>query len=157
MFPGFDPQALLAQAQAMQQQIVDTQAALAVERVEGSAGGGLVVAVMSGTGELVEMRIDPGVLDPADPETVSDLVVAAVRDAQQEVNRLSAQRLGGITQGLGGFGGDLTAGLAMHDPDETTGDFSGEAESAGREQRRPQREEPVEFDFSRLLEPPSSG
>ena len=69
---------LMQQAQKMQQQLVAAQEELAAAEVTGTAGGGLVTAVMSGTGELRSMTIDPSVLDPDDTETVQDLVVAAV-------------------------------------------------------------------------------
>ena len=88
---GFDPmafdpsslnlEALLAQAQAMQNQLEQAQSELATMSVTGSAGGGLVQATVDGTGELTGLVIAPQACDPADTETLADLIVAAVRDA----------------------------------------------------------------------------
>ena len=73
-------QQMLQQAQALQQQMLDAQEELASTQVEGSAGGGLVTATVTGAGELVGLRIDKGAIDPDDPETLADLILAAVRD-----------------------------------------------------------------------------
>lgn len=81
---GFDLQGLLSQAQAMQDQLEAAQAELANKTVTGSAGGDLVVATVTGTGELVGLTIKPEAVDPADTETLADLVVAAVRDANHQ-------------------------------------------------------------------------
>ncbi|WP_037601892.1 YbaB/EbfC family nucleoid-associated protein [Streptacidiphilus rugosus] len=108
MFPGGgqpDMQALLQQAQQMQQQLAQAQAELAAAVVDGSAGGGLVKATVSGAGELKALVIDPKAVDPEDTETLADLVLAAVRDATAAAQRLAAERLGPLAQGLGGGGG----------------------------------------------------
>jgi DNA-binding YbaB/EbfC family protein len=97
-------QQLMKQAQQMQQQLMAAQAQLAEEHVEGSAGGGLVKAVMSGTGELVSLAIDPKAVDVDDLETLQDLVVAAVRNAARGVADLTQQTMGPLTGGLGGLG-----------------------------------------------------
>ncbi|MEE8867685.1 MAG: YbaB/EbfC family nucleoid-associated protein [Acidipropionibacterium acidipropionici] len=78
---GFDMNGLLAQAQAMQAQLAQAQQELAAATFEGSAGGGLVTATVSGSGELQALVIKPEAVDPEDTETLSDLIVAAVRDA----------------------------------------------------------------------------
>jgi DNA-binding YbaB/EbfC family protein len=100
-------QQLLKQAQKMQQQLMEAQAELADARVEGSAGGGLVTATVSGSGELVGLTIDPKAVDPDDTETLADLVLAAVRDAASNAAHLKEQKMGPLTQGLGGMGGGL--------------------------------------------------
>jgi DNA-binding YbaB/EbfC family protein len=100
-----DMQAILQQAQQMQQQLMSAQQELADAEVNGSAGGGLVSAVVSGSGELKSLTIDPKVVDPDDVETLADLVVAAVRDATGNAQKLSADKLGPLTGGLGGGGG----------------------------------------------------
>ena len=112
MAPGPQPnmQQLLKQAQKMQQQLMDAQAELAEARVEGSAGGGLVTATVTGGGELVGLVIDPKAIDPDDAETLADLVLAAVRDATGNAAQLQEQKMGPLTQGLGGMGG-LGGGL----------------------------------------------
>jgi DNA-binding YbaB/EbfC family protein len=107
MAPGPQPnmQQILKQAQKMQQQLMEAQAELAEARVEGSAGGGLVTATVTGSGELVALTIDPRAVDPDDTETLADLVLAAVRDATGNASQLQEQKMGPLTQGLGGLGG----------------------------------------------------
>lgn len=107
MNPGGTPnmQQLLAQAQRMQQQLMAAQEEIAAAEVEGSAGGGLVRATVTGTGELVALTIDRRAVDPDDVETLADLVVAAVRDAQRAASDLQTQKMGPLTSGLGGPGG----------------------------------------------------
>jgi len=95
-------QQILQQAQEMQQQLMSAQQELADSEVTGSAGGGLVTAVMSGGGELKSLTIDPKVVDPEDVETLADLVVAAVRDANHQVSELASQKMGPLAGGLGG-------------------------------------------------------
>jgi len=97
-------QQLMKQAQQMQAQLVSAQAELAAAEVEGSAGGGLVRATLSGTGELKALAIDPKAVDPDDVETLQDLVVAAVRDASRAVTELAQQKMGPLAGGLGGLG-----------------------------------------------------
>jgi nucleoid-associated protein EbfC len=92
-----DLQLLLEQASQMQQRIVDAQAELADARVTGSAGGGLVTATVSGRGELISLEISPEVCDPADTETLSDLVVAAVRAASSAAVQRAGVELGGLS------------------------------------------------------------
>ncbi len=107
MKPGEEPnfQHLLQQAQQLQEQLVNAQAELAEAEVTGAAGGGLVTATVSGSGELKSLDIDPSVVDPEDVETLADLVVAAVRSATAEAKRVGEQKLGPIAGGLGGPGG----------------------------------------------------
>jgi len=104
--PGGQPdmQQLMKQAQKMQQQMADAQEQLAAAEVAGSAGGGLVRATVSGTGELQSLVINPKVVDPDDVETLADLVVAAVRDASANAADLQAETMGPLTGGLGGLG-----------------------------------------------------
>lgn len=87
---GFDMNALLAQAQAMQAQMQNAQAELAARTVSGSAGGDLVRVTMTGAGELTQVVIDPQAIDPDDAETLGDLIVAAVRDANNQVQALAS-------------------------------------------------------------------
>lgn len=76
-----DMNGLLAQAQAMQAQLAQAQQQLESTTFDGSAGGGLVKAVVTGTGELTGLTIDPQTVDPDDTDTLADLVIAAVHDA----------------------------------------------------------------------------
>jgi DNA-binding YbaB/EbfC family protein len=104
MFPGGQPDMaqLLQQAQQMQQDLAAAQEELAATEVTGSAGGELVTATMTGTGELTAITIAPAAVDPDDLETLQDLVVAAVRDAKRAADDLTAERMGPLAGG-GGF------------------------------------------------------
>ena len=62
---------------------------------------------VTGNGELVSLTIDPKAVDPDDVETLQDLVVAAVRDANRAVGELAAEKMGPVTGGLGGELGGL--------------------------------------------------
>ena len=95
-------QQLMKQAMEMQQQLAAAQAQLAEAEVTGTAGGGLVSATMTGSGELTAVTISPEAVDPDDVETLQDLVVAAVRDASRAANELAASTMGPVTGGLGG-------------------------------------------------------
>jgi nucleoid-associated protein EbfC len=95
---------LMKQAQKMQQQLAAAQEELATAEVTGTAGGGLVSATMTGSGELTALTIAPEAVDPDDVETLQDLVVAAVRDASRAANELAASTMGPVTGGLGGLG-----------------------------------------------------
>jgi DNA-binding YbaB/EbfC family protein len=102
MIPEGDMSGLLAQAQAMQAQLMQAQAELADAKIEGTSGGGLVTATITGAGELVGLVIKPEVVDPEDTETLADLVLAAVRDASSKSQALAAEKLGPLAGGLGG-------------------------------------------------------
>jgi DNA-binding YbaB/EbfC family protein len=95
-------QQLMKQAQKMQQQLVAAQEELAAMTVEGSAGGGLVKATLTGSGELTALTIDPSAVDPGDVETLQDLVVAAVRDGKRVADELAATTMGPLAGGMGG-------------------------------------------------------
>ena len=95
-------QQLMKQAQKMQQQLAAAQAELAEAQVTGTAGGQLVSVTMTGSGDVVSVAIAPAAVDPDDVETLQDLVVAAIRDAQRAANELAATTMGPLTGGLGG-------------------------------------------------------
>lgn len=106
MQPGGQPnmQNLMKQAQKMQRQLAAAQEELANTEVEGSAGGGLVRATVSGSGELLRLSIDASVVDPEDVETLQDLVIAAVRDGTRSAGERAQQTMAPLTGGLGGLG-----------------------------------------------------
>jgi DNA-binding YbaB/EbfC family protein len=87
-------------AQKMQADMAKAQDELAVATVEGTAGGGAVVVVMTGTQECKSVRIKKDAVDPEDVETLEDLVRAATADALGKSKQLAADRLGGLTGGL---------------------------------------------------------
>jgi hypothetical protein len=105
--PGgeLDLQQLMQQAQQMQAQLATAQAELSEAEVTGSAGGGLVTATMTGSGEVTAVKIDPQAVDPDDVETLEDLVVAALHAAAEEQRKLTERKLGPLAASLPGVGG----------------------------------------------------
>jgi DNA-binding YbaB/EbfC family protein len=87
-------------AQQMQQNLLRVQDELATTIVDGSAGGGVVKAQVTGKQELVSMTIDPSAVDPADVEMLQDLVVAAVNDALRAARQVSEEKMAAVTGGL---------------------------------------------------------
>ena len=103
---GFDMNALLQQAQQMQQQMVSAQQELAEAEVEGTVGDGLVTVTVNGTGELLKVQIRKGSFDPEETEDLEDLILAAYRDARSRADALASQKLGPLTQAFGGGEGE---------------------------------------------------
>ena len=93
-------------AQQMQQEMERVQAELAETEVEGSAGGGVVRAVVTGKQSVVSVTIDPSAVDSDDVEMLQDLVTAAVNEALDASRRLAEQKMGAM-QSLGGLSGLL--------------------------------------------------
>jgi nucleoid-associated protein EbfC len=129
MQPGMpDLAQLMAQAQQMQDDMAAAQQSLALARVTGSAGGGLVTATVNGEGKLQSLDLDPSVVDPQDTETLADLIVAAVRDAEREAAEQAqaamdevTSQMTGLASGLGlggGFPGMPGLPGSVVDPDE---------------------------------------
>lgn len=106
MRPGGQPnmQQMLKQAQKMQQQIAAAQAELAEAELTGTAGGGLVTVTITGTGEVKGIRIDPKAVDPEDVETLEDMILAALHNANEAVRRLTEEKMGPVAGGFGGLG-----------------------------------------------------
>jgi hypothetical protein len=86
----------------MQAEMAKAQEELKNETVEASAGGGMVKVTMTGDMQLREITISPDAIDPEDPELLQDMVTAAVNEALRSAQELAANRMGGITGGLGG-------------------------------------------------------
>lgn len=91
-------QKLMKQAQQMQEQM---QRELAETVVDASVGGGMVSVRMNGQKQLLEIKIDPEVLDPQDPEMAQDLVLSAINEAGRKVDETMQERLGSMAPGLG--------------------------------------------------------
>jgi len=87
-------------AQQMQQEMARVQAELAAATIDGSAGGGVVRATVTGKQELVAIVIDPAAVDPADVEMLQDLIVAAVNDALAGSRKLAEEKMAAVTGGL---------------------------------------------------------
>jgi DNA-binding YbaB/EbfC family protein len=99
-----DMNKMLQQVQQLQEQVTKAQEELAHETVEASVGGGMVTVKASGAGEIVEVKIKPEAIDPDDPETLEDLVLAGVNQALKNAQDLMQSKLGGAVGGLGGLG-----------------------------------------------------
>ena len=91
----------------MQQEMERIQAELGETEVEGSAGGGVVRAVVTGKQTVVSVTIDPTAVDADDVEMLQDLVTAAINDALDASRRLAEQKMGALSSLTGGLGGLL--------------------------------------------------
>lgn len=97
---------LMQQAQKMQADMERIQNELAAERVEASAGGGMVNVVATGAGEIVSIKIDPEAVDADDIEMLEDMVLAAIKEATRAAGELSNQRMSAVMPaGMPGMGG----------------------------------------------------
>ncbi|MEO1611457.1 MAG: YbaB/EbfC family nucleoid-associated protein [Pseudomonadota bacterium] len=101
MFKGLgDMGKLMKQAQEMQQKMADAQSALDDVEVEGESGAGMVKAVASAKGALKRLTIDPSLFNPDDKEVVEDLIVAAVKDAQEKAQTAAQEEMAKVTEGM---------------------------------------------------------
>jgi DNA-binding YbaB/EbfC family protein len=96
-------QKMLAEAQAMLAAQQEAQEALKSERVEASAGGGMVKVAMTGDLRVERLTIDPDAVDPEDVEMLQDMVVAAINEALRMAEELQQSKLGAAEGGAGGF------------------------------------------------------
>ncbi|MGH3046208.1 MAG: YbaB/EbfC family nucleoid-associated protein [Gaiellaceae bacterium] len=99
-----DVNKMMQQVQQMQAEMAKAQDELANERVEASVGGGMVTVTASGSGDIVGIKISPEAIDPDDPETLEDLVLAGVNEALRNAQELAQSKLGGAVGGLKGLG-----------------------------------------------------
>ncbi len=91
---------MMQQAQKLQRQMMETQESLKDERVEATAGGGMVKVVADGQQNILEVAIDPQVVDPEDVEMLQDLVLAAVTEALKKSRDLGEEKMGALAKGL---------------------------------------------------------
>ncbi|MGH0033390.1 MAG: YbaB/EbfC family nucleoid-associated protein [Myxococcota bacterium] len=91
---------LLQRAQEMQTKVAALQRELAVRRIEGSAGGGMVTAVATGELRIVEIRIEPGLVEGGDRAMIQDLCAAAVNAALGAAQRMVQEELQKVAGGL---------------------------------------------------------
>ena len=91
---------MMKQMQKLQEQMERMQKKLAEKEVTHSAGGGMVKATVNGRQELVNIEIDPEVIDPEDREMLEDLIIAAVNGAMEEANQLAQSEMAQLTGGL---------------------------------------------------------
>lgn len=99
---------IMKQVQRLQEQMMRLQEELEQHRVEATAGGGMVTVVANGNQEILEIKIDPEVVDPDEVEMLEDLLVAAVNQARQKARELAEEEMGKLAGGLlPGLVGDL--------------------------------------------------
>lgn len=91
---------MMKQAQEMQKRLADVQEELANSVCESSAGGGAVVATVTGGNRLTDIKIQPDVVDPDDVEMLQDLVMAAVNGAMDSAQEEAADKMSAITGGI---------------------------------------------------------
>ncbi|HEX6386509.1 MAG TPA: YbaB/EbfC family nucleoid-associated protein [Anaerolineae bacterium] len=111
--PKANPSNMLAQMQQMQQQMAEAQEALANETVTVTAGGGAISVMITGHQRVQSIEINPELVDPDEVELLQDLLVAAVNAAIEQSQTMAAERMEGITGGLGGGLDDLLGGLGV--------------------------------------------
>ena len=101
---GMNMNALMKQAQKMQKQMEEAQAALAEQVVETTSGGGAVKVTATGKKEIKEIKINPDVVDPDDVEMLEDLILSAVNEAIRQVDEIANGAMSKIAGGnLGGM------------------------------------------------------
>ena len=96
---------LMKQAGEMQKKMEDMQATLEAMSVEGESGAGMVRVTLSGKGDLRGVVIDPKLIDPAEVEMMTDLIVAAHADAKRKLETIAAEEMSKVTGGLSLPGG----------------------------------------------------
>ena len=102
---NMDLNKLMQQAQQMQEDMQKAQEEMANETVEGTAGGGAVSVKATGTGKILEIKIKKEAIDPDDPETLEDLVLAAVNSALSAAEELAKSKMNlGALGDLGSLG-----------------------------------------------------
>ncbi len=104
---------LMNQMQQMQEQMANAQAALEEETITVTAGGGAISIVITGHQRIQSITVDPDLLTPDDAEMLQDMLVAGVNAAIEQSQALAAERMEGITGGLGGGLNDLLGGLGL--------------------------------------------
>lgn len=105
MFKGLgnlgDMGKMMAAAKDMQSKMAEMQESLERITVQGESGAGLVKATATAKGELTGLEIDPSIFQPTEKEVVEDLILAAIKDAQQKASARSQDEMKRITEGLG--------------------------------------------------------
>ncbi|MBQ8381262.1 MAG: YbaB/EbfC family nucleoid-associated protein [Clostridia bacterium] len=94
-------QAVLKQAQKMQEDMAAKQAELEAREYDISAGGGVVSVKINGKKEILSVKLSPEIVDPDDIETLEDLVVAAINEAIKKVDGIAADEMQQITGSVG--------------------------------------------------------
>lgn len=92
---------MMQQAQQMQEKMQTMQSELAEKEVEASVGGGKVTVRANGAGEVLNIKIDPSIVDASDVELLEDLVLSGVRKAIEQGKNLAAEEMKAVAGGLG--------------------------------------------------------
>jgi len=96
---------MMKQAQKLQKQMLEMQEEIAKKTVEGTAGGGMVRVIANGNQDILDLKIDPEVVDPEDLELLEDLIVAAIANAKEKAKSLIEDEMGKIIPGgMGSLG-----------------------------------------------------
>ncbi len=95
-----DIQKLMAQAKDFQEKMAGMQDELATRQVSSTVGGGMVSVTVNGRNELIDLKIEPEVINPDDPQMLQDLVKAAVNDAMKKALEMSKGEMAKLTGGL---------------------------------------------------------
>ncbi len=95
---------MMKQAQRMQKQMEEAQAALEEQEITASSGGGAVEVTVSGAKEIKKVKLSEEVVDPEDIEMLEDLIVAATNEALRKVDEMSQASMAQLTGGLSGLG-----------------------------------------------------
>lgn len=95
-----NPNEMMKQVKKMQAEMAKIQEELDQEKVEATAGGGMVTAVASGQQEMIDIKIAAEAVDPEDIEMLQDMIIAAVNEALRQSKELANQKLGRLTGGL---------------------------------------------------------
>jgi len=99
--PKMSQGGMLQQVQSLQEDMLKAQEEIAATTVTATAGGGAVTAVVTGERRVQSLTIAPEVVDPEDVEMLQDLVVAAVNEGLEQVDRALAERMSAFTGALG--------------------------------------------------------
>ena len=91
---------MMKQAQEMQKKMKALQKEMEEAKFQGQAGGGLVTVTITGKSECLEVKISPDAVDPEDVETLEDLVMVAINDAQAKLAGAMSERMGAVTGGM---------------------------------------------------------
>lgn len=91
---------LMKDMQKMQQSMLDAQEELENTKIEATAGGGVVKAIVNGKGRLVDLEIKPEAVDPDDVEMLQDLIVTAIREAEERAEEMETTKMQGLTSGV---------------------------------------------------------
>lgn len=93
-------QGMMKQMQKMQKKMAEAQENLGEEKMEGTAGGGMVKVIVSGHKQVLEVIIDPEAVDPEDVEILQDLIIIATNEALMKAEEISNSTMGQFTKGM---------------------------------------------------------